>query len=284
MLTLRRCLPVLLVCLLPAALARSVDDALPGDGLSARDIYQRVLDNKLDTSYMEHRMVSTDPGGSEQVLSFWSRFKDLRTPGSAPEGAVISKTVIKFTMPFDKRDTAYLFVEKKGGEDEGFHYSRARVRVSRISPAKESIFGSDFSLDDLAVVRHIDDATYARLPDEEVQGKNVWVIDVFHKPESKPAYAKSRLYVDKQRNVPLKTRHWDEAGVEVKELDIPSEKIQQFAGVWIPMESTMHDLSEKTQSVLFLDRVISNPPLADSLFSPQQLPRIEPAAAPRDGG
>src|SRR5215470_12825272 len=107
MLFLRRCLPVLLLCLLPAALARPGDDALPGgDGLSARDIYQRVLDNKLDTSYMEHRMVSTDPGGSEQTLAFWSRFKDLRAPGSAPQGAVISKTVLKFTMPFDKRDTA----------------------------------------------------------------------------------------------------------------------------------------------------------------------------------
>jgi len=285
MLFLRRCLPVLLLCLLPAALARPGDDALPGgDGLSARDIYQRVLDNKLDTSYMEHRMVSTDPGGSEQTLAFWSRFKDLRAPGSAPQGAVISKTVLKFTMPFDKRDTAYLFIEKKGGEDEGFHYSRARVRVSRISPAKESIFGSDFSLDDLAVVRHIDDATYARLPDEEVQDKSVWVIDVFHKPESKPAYAKSRLYVDKQRNVPLKTRHWDEAGVEVKELDIPSEKIRQIAGVWIPMESTMHDLSEKTQSVLYLDRVIPNPQIADSVFAPMLLPRLDQEAAPHDGG
>src|SRR5262245_62679579 len=257
MLILRRCLPVLLVCLLPAALARSVDDALPGgDGLSARDIYQRVLDNKLDTSYMEHRMVSTDPGGSEQTLAFWSRFKDLRAPGSAPEGAVISKTVLKFTEPFDKKDTAYLFIEKKGGEDEGFHYSRKRERVSRISPAKESIFGSDFSLDDLAVVRHIDDATYERHPDEVIQGKTVWVIDVFHKPESHPAYARSMLYVDKDRNVPLRTRHWNDAGVEVKQLDIPSEKIELHAGVWIPMESTMHDLSEKTQSILYVDRVI----------------------------
>lgn len=280
----RRCLPLLLVCLVPAAAGRAADDALPPGGPSAREIYQRVLDNKLDTSYMEHRMVSTDPGGSEQTLSFWSRFKDLRAPGSAPEGAVISKTVLKFTLPFDKRDTAYLFIEKKGGADEGFHYSRARVRVSRISPAKESVFGSDFSLDDLAVVRHIDDATYARLPDEPVQGVTCWVIDVFHKPESKPAYARSRLYVDPARNVPLRTRHWDEAGVEVKELDVPSDRIRRFAGVWIPMESTMRDLSEKTQSVLYLDRVIANPEIADSLFAPQQLPRLDAESAPRDGG
>ena len=285
MLSVCRGFPVLLVCLLFAQHARSAEDAIPqSDGLSGRDIYQRVLDNKLDTSYIEHRMISTDPGGSEQTLTFWSRFKDLRTAEKAPDGAVISKTVLKFTSPYDKRDTAYLFIEKKGGADDGYHYSRARTRVSRISPAKESIFGSDFSLDDLAVVRHIDEATYERLPDEVVQGKPVWVVDVHHKPESKPAYARSMLYVDKDRNVPLRTRHWDEAGVEVKELDIPSEKIRQFAGVWIPMEATMHDLSEKTQSVLYVDRLIENPPLADTLFAPMQLPRLDAETPAHDGG
>jgi hypothetical protein len=265
----------LFVCLLAAGAARAAEDALPSDGLTGRDIYQRVIDNKLNTSYLEHRIISTDPSGVVQNLAFWSRFKDLRTPDAAPAGAVISKTVMKFTQPFDKRDTAYLFIEKKGGEDEGFHYSRKRERVTRISPAKESIFGSDFSLDDLAVVRHIDDATYKRYPDEEVQGQLVWVIDVFHKPESDPAYARSMLYVDKEKNVPLRTRHWDEAGVEVKQLEIPKDKIQKFADVWIPMESTMLDLSEKTQSVLFVDRVIENPPIDDKVFAPNQLPKLD---------
>ncbi len=245
------------------------------DSLSGREIYQRLIDNKLDTSYMEHRIVSTDPGGSVQNLYFWSRFRDLRTPDAAPKNAVISKTVMKFTAPYDKQDTAYLFIERKGGEDEGFHYSRKRTRVTRISPAKESIFGSDFSLDDLAVVRHIDDATYERLPDEEVQGRTVWVVVANHDPESDPTYAKSWLYVDKERNVPLRTRHWDEAGVEVKQLDIPRARIEQYAGVWIPMESTMYDLSEKTKSELFVDLVVANPKLEDSIFSPQKLPRLE---------
>jgi outer membrane lipoprotein-sorting protein len=274
------CLTTLCWILLLPALARAIDDVVPpADGIPAREIYQRVIDNKLDTSYMEHRIVSTDPGGSVQNLYFWSRFKNLRTRDAAPVGTVISKTVMKFTAPYDKQDTAYLFIERKGTEDEGFHYSRKRTRVTRISPAKESIFGSDFSLDDLAVVRHIDDATYERLPDEEVQGQTVWVIMVNHKPETDPSYSRSQLYVDKQRNVPLRTRHWDDAGVEVKQLDIPRERLELFAGVWIPMECTMFDLSEKTQSQLFIDRVIANPKLADTLFAPQKLPNLDRAAS-----
>ena len=75
--------------------------------------------------------------------------------------------------------------------------------------------------------------------------------------------------------MPLRTRHWDEAGVEVKQLDIPRERIQLFAGVWIPMEATMYDLSEKTKSELFVDRVVANPKLEDWIFSPQKLPDLE---------
>jgi hypothetical protein len=279
-----------LCCLLVLpALARAADDALPSsDAISAREIYQRVIDNKLDTSYMEHRIVSTDPGGSIQNMYFWSRFKDLRTPDAAPDGAVISKTVMKFTAPYDKQDTAYLFIERKGAEDEGFHYSRKRTRVTRISPAKESIFGSDFSLDDLAVVRHIDDATYERLPDEQLQGQTVWVIMVHHKPESDPTYTRSQLYVDKERNVPLRTRHWDDADVEVKQLEIPRERLELHAGVWIPMESTMFDLSEKTRSELYIEKVVANPEISDTLFSPQRLPDLQKvgsgAGANQQGG
>jgi hypothetical protein len=202
-----------------------------------------VISNKLNTSYMEHRMISTDPGGSVQTLAFWSRFKDLRTPEAAPVGTVISKTVMKFTDPFDKRDTAYLFIERKGTEDEGFHYSRKRERVTRIAPAR-SRSSAPTSVSTTSVVRHIDDATYERLPDEEVQVQIVWVVDVTHKPETDPTYARSMLYVDKNRNVPLKTRHWDKAGVEVKQLEIPKDKIQLFAGVWIPMESTVRPVGE----------------------------------------
>ena len=129
------------------------------------------------------------------------------------------------------------------------------------------------------MVRHIDDATYERLPDEELQGQTVWVIMVHHKPKSDPTYTRSQLYVDKQRNVPLRTRHWDDADVEVKQLDIPRERLELYADVWIPMESTMFDLSEKTSSELYVERVIANPEIEDTLFSPQKLPNLEKAAS-----
>jgi hypothetical protein len=87
------------------------------------------------------------------------------------------------------------------------------------------------------------------------------------------------LYVDKTYNVPLRTRHWNEAGVEVKKLEIPRDKIRNFAGVWIPLESTMYDLTEATNSVLYVDRVVENPSIPDRVFSPQRLPSLHPLAS-----
>lgn len=256
----------------PAAAPRA--DEAASDGLSGRDIYQRVLDNKLDASYQEQRIISTDPGGSTQRLAFWSRFKDLRERGEARRGQVISKTVMKFTDPYDKRETGYLYIEKKGMASDGHHYSRQRERVTRINTAKESVFGTDFSLDDLSIVRHIDDATYRRHPDEVLQGVPVWAIEVFHKPESDPPYARSMVYVDQELDVPLRTRHWNDAGFEEKELSAPRDKIQEFVGVWIPMESTMRDLGEDTHSVLYIDHVDPNVELSDRYFDPKRLSKV----------
>jgi hypothetical protein len=45
------------------------------------------------------------------------------------------------------------------------------------------------------------------------------------------------------------------------------------------MESTMLDLSEKTSSVLYVDRVVENPEIDDKLFSPTQLPKLDELAA-----
>jgi hypothetical protein len=258
--------------LLPAT-AVGVEDA-QSDALSGRNIYQRVLDNKLDTSYQEQRIISSDPGGSTQLLGFWSRFKDFRELGKAERGEVISKTVLKFTDPYDKRETGYLYVEKKGTTNDGYHYSRRREKVMRINTAKESVFGTDFSLDDISIVRHIDDATYQRHADEELQGVPVWVVEVFHKPESDPPYARSMIYVDQKLNVPLRTRHWNDAGFEEKELTAPRDKIQEFVGVWIPMESTMRNLAEDTHSDLYIDRVDPNVEFSGKYFDPKRLSRM----------
>lgn len=243
----------------------------PSEALSGEEIYQKVLDNHLRSSYMEQRFISTDAGGDVQELHLWARFKDYRTEGRPAGDGTISKTSMKFTYPQDKRDAGYLFVEFHRRLNDGFNYSRKRQKVMRINTRKETMFGTDFSLEDLSMVRVMDDATYARQPDAVTQGALAYVIEVTYKPESIPQYAKSVMHIDPQTFVPLFTRHWDDTGVEVKTLEAPLERIEPHGDAYIPMEATMTDLRENTTSVLFTDTIEANIELEDRLFEPVRL-------------
>ena len=82
---------------------------------------------------------------------------------------------------------------------------------------EEAVFGTDFTFEDI-VPDEIEDADYQRLPDEQRDGSTVYVVEVTPKPDANSEYSKFVVYVDKSRCVPLRTRYWDEKGVEVKEL------------------------------------------------------------------
>jgi hypothetical protein len=73
--------------------------------------------------------------------------------------------------------------------------------------------------------------------------------------------------IEKEHYVPLRTRYWDDVGVEVKELRSPRASLKAYDGVWVPTESTMTDLLEDTKSTAHVDTVDPNPTLADSDFS-----------------
>jgi len=264
-----------LVLAAPAAFGADAPDETPepllSETLSGRDIYAKVLENQLDSSFMEQRMISTTSAGDTQELRFWSRFRDYRVDGQPDGDGIISKMMMRFTYPKDKRDSAYLFIERHRAENDGFNYSRFRERVTRVNTSRETIFGTDFTLEDLAVVRIIDDATYKRLPDEIVQEGPVYVVEVTYLPESVPQYSRSIVYVDPKTFVPLRTRHWNHDGVESKVLEAQRQSIERFDGVWIPLEALMKDNLEETQSILYTDTVEPNVELADRLFAPNRL-------------
>ncbi len=247
------------------------DRTVLSEELSGRDIYAKVLDNHLRTSLMEQRMISTDPGGDTQELRFWTRFRDYRVDGGPDPDGIVSKMMVRFTYPQDKRDAAYLFIEHHRDTNEGFNYSRMREKVNRINTSRETIFGTDFTLEDLAVVRVLDDATYKRLPDEVVQDGPVYVIEAVYDPEAEQQYSRSILYVDPKTFVPLRMRHWNLDGIENKFLEASRQRIERHDGVWVPMEATMKDTLEDTQSVLYTDSLQPNIELADQLFSPKRL-------------
>ena len=71
--------------------------------------------------------------------------------------------------------------------------------------------------------------------------------------------------------MPLRTRYWDRAGVEVKELRAEPDTIRQLDGVWVPMTLTMRNLLTESQTVLRVEELIPNPELSRTEFELRRL-------------
>jgi hypothetical protein len=128
--------------------------------------------------------------------------------------------------------------------------------------------GTDFSFDDFLInLDDVENATYKRHADEQVDGVDCYVVEVFSKPESKASYSKSLVHLEKEHYVPLRARYWDEVGVEVKKLASPHESIKEFDGSWLPTESTVTDLLEETSSTMYIELLEPNLELDDNDFT-----------------
>ena len=246
-------------------------DAAAADALTGRQIYDRVVNNRFHAFRQSTRLVSGDRAGNEQesrMIVLWKSFRDDRD--GPPRKGVISKSLIRYTYPFDLRSSAYLIINNQGEPDDQFMYLNSRRRVQRVNLRGEPVLGSDFSFEDV-VPRELEDATYQRLPDKTVDGRPSYVVEVTPLPEAKSQYSRFRSWVDRERWVVLKTLYWDESGVLVKELAAPSAEVRSFEGVWVPMRVEMKDRPNDSYTYFVIEELAPNPVIDDAAFDPHRL-------------
>ncbi|MEE2672461.1 MAG: outer membrane lipoprotein-sorting protein [Myxococcota bacterium] len=243
----------------------------PLAALTGRDIYQRVLDNSFDSLIQESTLVSGDRGGNAQESRFKMWFQDLRdAEAEQPTGTTIARTLVQYTHPFDIRYSGYLILSRLDAVNDQFVYLSSQRRVKRVNLRGEAVFGTDFSFEDI-LPRHIEDADYTRLGDESANDSDCFVIEAVPKDHSLSEYSRLRIYIDKQRNVPLVTRYWDDRMVEVKELRAEPKQIENIEGVWVPKLLTMRHLKLDSYTTLELQQLDPNPPLTKTTFELRRL-------------
>jgi hypothetical protein len=250
-----------------------VEASLPEGGtLTGREIYERFLDNRLEAAHQFLRIISTDPGGSEQLTKFELWASDYRDEDNKAVDEVLAKNLASFNSPYDMRGTSYLMIAKDPGPDLEYVYRPSDKRVKRVNLKNTSIAGSDFTFSDLAF-QDIEDADYERLPDEVIEGTPVFVVEATMKAFVESEYAKVVNYLEKEHYVPIRTRYWDKAEVETKEMRAPIELVKEFDGVWVATESVMRNLQENTKSALYVDDLDPNPEISDRHYSLAKLTR-----------
>jgi hypothetical protein len=247
----------------------ALEDALPGS-LDGRGIYERVLENRFRAYEQTSRLVSGDRGGAEQESRLQMTWQSFRDGDGRPSSGVLSKSLVKYTHPFDLRYSGYLIQNNAGRPNDQFVYLASSRRIRRVNLRSEAVFGTDFTFEDV-LPRELEEATYQRLPDEVVQGTACYVVDVAPTPESDSQYSRFVVAVEKAHFVPIRTRYWDERGVEVKELLADPARIQEFEGVFIPMVLTMRNLQLDTYTSLQVEELRANPALEPTTFDLRRL-------------
>ena len=226
--------------------------------LSGADIYQRVLDNRFDSFVQETQLSSGDRSGNIQTTRFKMWYQSYHRPADElPDGTVLSRTLVKYTAPFEMRRSGYLVIHNYNRLNDQFIYRPSSGVIRRVNLRGESVFGSDFSLEDI-IPKELDYATYERLADSIEQGRGAFVIIAKPKPDSASEYSKVQIYVDKERSVPLRSRYWDDRGAEFKELVIPTQRVERQNEVWVPMEMSIRNNRTETYSKLEIERIEPN--------------------------
>jgi hypothetical protein len=249
-----------------AAPAPPADDA----HLTGRDIYDRVTANRFRSVIQESTLRSADRGGREQMTRLHMKWKDFRDEDGNAERGILSKTLVKYTHPFDIRHSGYLVIHNDTRANDQFVYFPERRKVVRVNLRSEAVFGTDFSFEDV-LPREAQDASYERFEDTEIDGVPVFTVQGIPTDFADSEYSRFLVYVEKERYVPLRTRYWDRAGVEIKEARVDRDSITLYDGVWVPTRVTMQHLLHETSTTLEVTHLEPNPELSRATFALQRL-------------
>ncbi len=178
------------------------------------------------------------------------------------------KTVLRFTYPADLKGTSLLTYEQGDKDDDQWLYLPSIKRVKRIASSNQSgsFMGSEFAYEDL-VARQIDKFTSRYLGEEEVDGKDCYVIESIPKNKNS-GYSKVVRWRIKSNLQELKTDYYDRKGELLKQRKM--EGYQKYDGFWRVKKIFVKNVQTNKYSILTFDEVKVKLNLPEHKFSVQE--------------
>jgi hypothetical protein len=182
-----------------------------------------------------------------------------------------SKSVIRFTEPFEVKGVALLIVNHPDRPSDQWMWTPALERDRRIALQDRStrFFGTDFSFEDLEA-RDAAQYEHALLGEETIDGAATWKIESTPNPTRTSQYTKSVVWIRKDNFATAQIDSYVKDEV-VRRLQL--SKIRQVQGIWTAHETMMTDLRRGSRTRLALDKVQYNLPLREADFTLQALRR-----------
>lgn len=239
--------------------------------LTGEDIIKRYADNRLaDNEHASVTFILRNAKGEERTRQFNWYVKDHQGGNR--------DVLVKFIAPQDIANTSFLIKEHIEQDNDRWLYLPALKRVRRISSGDkgDSFVGSDFVYQDFEMSdgeMGRKKRSYKRLPDQEVDGKACWVVEITIvdvQEQQEGAYGKRILYVDKSNDIAIKAEYFDKQMKKFKELLVKRVE-EPYPGKFRATE--MHKTTLKTghTTIVKWDDFVINQPIPERIFTQRAL-------------
>jgi len=178
-----------------------------------------------------------------------------------------NKSFTEYTFPVREQGTKMLKLN-----NQLWIYSPGADRIIQIAGhmLRQSVMGSDLSYEDLMEDSRLTDRYNAKVIGTEiVDGRNCWVIELTaFVPEI--AYQGQKLWVDQERNIPLREEMYAKSGTLLKRTELSD--VQRINSRWYPKKIVFKDMLKEGMGTEFIiDEIEFNIPIPDYIFSKASL-------------
>jgi outer membrane lipoprotein-sorting protein len=229
---------------------------LPPHRVCGQDLTAAQVLARIDRNYLSDTRVSTT------TMVIKGR-RGSRTITARSWGRGLDQAFTEYLSPARERGTKML---KLG--DELWMYAPDADRVIRIAGhmLRQSMSGSDISYEDFMEDPHLENSYRAEMAGQDTAaGRQCWVLSLTAKNE-KVAYTTRKLWVDKERFLPLRENLYAKSGKLLKTLSIL--ETTRVGERWYPRRMVFKDvLKEGDGTEMVIDSIEFNVAIPEYLFS-----------------
>lgn len=237
-------IPALLICV-------SMNAQTP----SAKEVIEKIDRNmSSDSRIFTSRMVIHNRRNTRTVeAKSWSKGE--------------KKSFTEYLSPAREQGTKMLKLE-----DQLWIFSPSTDRIVQISGhmLRQSVMGSDLSYEDMMEDPHLLNHYAGKIDGEEsLDNRNCWIITLTAiSPDV--AYQTQKIWVDKDRYIPLKKELYAKSGMLLKRMELSD--VVQISGRWFPKKIVFKDLLKEGEGTEFIIEEISfNADFPDYILSKASL-------------
>ena len=177
------------------------------------------------------------------------------------------KAYTEYTSPAREKGTKMLKME-----DKLWIFSPSTDRIIQITGQmlRQSVMGSDLSYEDMmedpAMANHYNASVTAQ---DTADNRKCWILQLNALKEGE-AYEVRRIWVDQERNIPLKEELYGKSGKLLKRTSLTD--VQKIQGRWFPMKMIFKDMLRSGDGTQFIISSIKlDETIPDDIFSKASL-------------